>query len=123
MNILKLTIQNHRPKHLSSLIFWGWFLGTIGPFCFAFLVGFILALCNVPEAIIGVFALILYSASSIAAIVISIILVCSPSTTGRVNGIILLVLFVLSAVVLLSTGGAKYIQLASELNCSKNFQI
>ena len=104
---LKAYDSKPSPQTPVSLIFWGWFLGTIGPFCFAFLVGFILALCNVPEAIIGVFALILYSASSIAAIVISIILVCSPSTTGRVNGIILLVLFVLSAVVLLSTGGGS----------------
>jgi hypothetical protein len=93
------------PQTPVSLIFWGWFLGTVGPFCFAFLVGFILALLNAPQEFAVVLALVLHAGSSITAFVISIILVCSPSNTGRVNGIILLVLFVLSGIFLLLTGG------------------
>ena len=89
-----------------ALIFWGWFLGTIGPFCFSFAMGFFLGLFKAPLALIGVLAIIIYWGCGIAAFVISIILVCSPNTAGRVNGIVLLVLFVVGVLVLLSIGGA-----------------
>jgi hypothetical protein len=89
-----------------ALIFWGWFLGTIGPFCFSFAMGFFLGLFKAPLALIGVLAIIIYWGCGIAAFVISIILACSPNTAGRVNGIILLVLFVVAVLVLLSIGGS-----------------
>ena len=82
-----------------ALITWGWIFILPAPFLLAFIFGAIAGAAGMSMSTIFGIGMIIGGVCQIACLIISIVLICTPSTTGKVNGIIILVLLVLGFII------------------------
>jgi hypothetical protein len=79
-----------------ALITWGWLLFLPAPLLIGFIFGAIAGAAGISMSTIYDIGMLIGAVCQIACLIISIVLICKPSTTGKVNGIIILVLLVLA---------------------------
>lgn len=82
-----------------ALITWGWLLFLPAQLLLAFFFGAIAGAAGMSMSTIYDIGMLIGAVCQIACLIISIVLICSPSTTGKVNGIIILVLLVLAIII------------------------
>ena len=82
-----------------ALITWGWLLFLPAPLLIGFIFGAIAGAAGMSMSTIYGIGMLIGAVCQIACLIISIVLICTPSTTGKVNGIIILVLLVLAIII------------------------